>query len=99
MPDVGPLIHLRPSKVDDSTRVEIGVRQGDQVSVYYDPMICKLIVKGRDRNEALRMLRKSLDEFEIVGPSTNISFLQSLSSNPDFIAGKVETGFIKVFKT
>lgn len=80
MPDVGDLVHLRPPVPSESIRIETGVKQGDSVSVFYDPMICKLVVKGRDRDEALRILRKALGEFEVVGPQTNISFLQSLAS-------------------
>ncbi|KAJ3223675.1 Methylcrotonoyl-CoA carboxylase subunit alpha, mitochondrial [Clydaea vesicula] len=99
LPDVGPLIHLRPPQpAKNSVRIETGVTEGDAVSVHYDPMICKLVVKGRDRSDALRILRKALGEFEVVGPNTNISFLQSLASSPDFIAGDVETGFIEKHK-
>lgn len=65
LPDTGPLIHLSTPEESSSLRVETGVRQGDAVSVYYDPMISKLVVRGRDRNEALRRLRKSLGEFEV----------------------------------
>lgn len=65
MPDTGPLIHLSTPEESSCLRVETGVRQGDSVSVYYDPMISKLVVRGRDRNEALRLLRKSLGEFEV----------------------------------
>ena len=65
MPDTGPLLHLSTPLESSVLRVETGVRQGDAVSVYYDPMISKLVVRGRDRNEALRRLRKSLGEFEV----------------------------------
>ncbi|KAI8619235.1 carbamoyl-phosphate synthase L chain, ATP binding domain-containing protein [Chytriomyces sp. MP71] len=65
--------------------------------VHYDPMISKLVVKGSDRTEALRVLRKALGELEVVGLNTNIEFLKRLSSHPEFIAGDVETGFIPKF--
>ncbi|KAI9327896.1 hypothetical protein BDR26DRAFT_874718 [Obelidium mucronatum] len=71
MPDTGPLL-----------RIETGVQQGDVVSVHYDPMISKLVVKGSDRTEALRVLRKALGEFEVVGLNTNIEFLKRLASHP-----------------
>ncbi|KAJ3048724.1 hypothetical protein HK097_010262 [Rhizophlyctis rosea] len=95
LPDTGPLLHLLPPSPSDAVRIETGVRQGDEVSVHYDPMISKLVVRGDDRTEALRVLRKALGEFEVVGPQTNIAFLQALASHPAFIAGDVETGFIK----
>jgi 3-methylcrotonyl-CoA carboxylase alpha subunit len=59
-------------------------------------MIAKLVVHGNDRTEALRRLRAALDEYEIVGPKTNIGFLKALSAHPAFAAGDVETGFIPV---
>lgn len=97
MPDTGLLLHLRPPQLSQSIRNEIGVRSGDQVSVYYDPMIAKLVVHGRDRTEALRLMKKALQGYEVVGPSTNIDFLKRCIKNPDFIAGDVETGFIQVY--
>jgi 3-methylcrotonyl-CoA carboxylase alpha subunit len=59
-------------------------------------MIAKLVVHGRDRTEALRMLRKCLDEYRVVGVATNVEFLRTLAGNQSFIAGEVETGFIPV---
>jgi 3-methylcrotonyl-CoA carboxylase alpha subunit len=59
-------------------------------------MIAKLVVHGRDRTEALRMLRKALDEYHVVGVSTNVEFLRSLAGNQAFIDEEVETGFITV---
>jgi 3-methylcrotonyl-CoA carboxylase alpha subunit len=64
--------------------------------VFYDPMIAKLVVHGRDRTEALRMLRKALEEYKVVGVSTNVEFLKTLAGNSSFIEGEVETGFISV---
>lgn len=63
--------------------------------MFYDPMIAKLVVHGRDRTEALRMLRRGLEEYKVVGVSTNIEFLRTLAGNDAFIEGDVETGFIK----
>lgn len=56
---------MRPPSPTPTLRIETGVKQGDQVTVHYDPMICKLVVKGTDRNDALRKLRKALEEFEV----------------------------------
>lgn len=83
------LVHLSPPARNEFTRVETGVIQGNQyfynceigdsVSVFYDPMISKLVVKGRDRAEALQRMQSALGQYQIVGPHTNISFLQSLT--------------------
>lgn len=79
-----------------SLRLEQGFEQGAQIGVFYDPMIAKLVVHGRDRTEALRVLRGALEEYKVVGVSTNVEFLRSLAGNPAFIDGDVETGFITV---
>ncbi|KAJ2542642.1 hypothetical protein GGF49_002730 [Coemansia sp. RSA 1853] len=94
LPDTGRLIHLATPQPSTDVRVETGVQAGDAISVYYDPMIAKLVVRGEDRQAALRVLRKALAEYEVVGLHTNIEFLRRLAESPDFIAGKVETGFI-----
>lgn len=79
-----------------SLRIEQGFTQGAQIGVFYDPMIAKVIAHGRDRTEALRVLRKALDEYHVVGVSTNVEFLRTLAGNESFIAAEVETGFINV---
>lgn len=84
------------SGVQPSLRLEQGFGQGAQIGVFYDPMIAKLVVHGRDRTEALRMLRKGLDEYRVVGLHTNVEFLRTLAGNPAFIDAEVETGFIPV---
>ncbi|KIJ45948.1 hypothetical protein M422DRAFT_74953 [Sphaerobolus stellatus SS14] len=94
LPDVGPLLHISTPATNSAVRLEQGFEQGSNIEVYYDPMIAKLITHGRDRNEALRILRKALEEYQIVGVATNIEFLHSLASHPAFISGEVETGFI-----
>uniref|UniRef100_A0A663DPR4 Methylcrotonyl-CoA carboxylase subunit 1 n=1 Tax=Aquila chrysaetos chrysaetos TaxID=223781 RepID=A0A663DPR4_AQUCH len=94
MPGAGPLLHLTTPPPDSFTRIETGVRQGDEVSVHYDPMIAKLVVWAEDRQAALRKLRYSLHQYNIVGLSTNIDFLLSLSGHPQFEAGNVHTNFI-----
>ncbi|KFV91518.1 hypothetical protein N327_11804, partial [Fulmarus glacialis] len=94
MPGAGPLLHLSTPPPDSFTRIETGVRQGDEVSVHYDPMIAKLVVWAEDRQAALRKLRYSLHQYNIVGLSTNIDFLLSLSGHPQFEAGNVHTNFI-----
>uniref|UniRef100_A0A8C9SWM5 Methylcrotonyl-CoA carboxylase subunit n=1 Tax=Scleropages formosus TaxID=113540 RepID=A0A8C9SWM5_SCLFO len=94
LPGAGPLLHLSTPQSDEHTRIETGVRQGDEVSVHYDPMIAKLVVWGEDRAAALKKLRYCLRQYNIVGLSTNIDFLLHLSSHPEFKAGNVHTSFI-----
>ncbi|XP_043926598.1 methylcrotonoyl-CoA carboxylase subunit alpha, mitochondrial [Protopterus annectens] len=94
MPGAGPLKYLSTPLADVFTRIETGVRQGDEVSVHYDPMIAKLVVWGKDRSAALRKLRYCLHQYNIVGLNTNIDFLLNLSSHSEFEAGHVHTNFI-----
>ncbi|XP_040578900.1 methylcrotonoyl-CoA carboxylase subunit alpha, mitochondrial [Lepeophtheirus salmonis] len=94
MPGAGPLHHVSYPKADDNVRIETGIRQGDEVSVHYDPMIAKLVVWGPDRDSALTKLRSCLSEYNIEGLTTNINFLMNLSAHPQFVAGEVDTDFI-----
>lgn len=75
-------------------RIETGVRQGDEVSVHYDPMIAKLVVWGSDRTSALNKLRSCLAEYNVDGLQTNVDFLIRLASHSQFVAGDVDTDFI-----
>ncbi|ORY31228.1 putative methylcrotonoyl-coenzyme A carboxylase 1 [Naematelia encephala] len=93
LPDAGRLLHIRPP-ISTPHRLETGFAEGDEVSSYYDPMIAKLIVHGKDRSEALAMLRSALGEYQIVGPSTNIEFLKAVAGHTEFAKGQVETSFI-----
>ncbi|KAH8119733.1 carbamoyl-phosphate synthase L chain, ATP binding domain-containing protein [Phellopilus nigrolimitatus] len=95
LPDVGPLVHISTPSLSSSVRLEQGFLQGSSIEIFYDPLISKLVVHGRDRTEALRVLRKALEEYQIVGVSTNIEFLRALAGNEHFIDGEVETGFIQ----
>ena len=96
LPDVGPLLFLSTPEPSPSLRLEEGFLQGSNIEVYYDPLISKLVAHGRNRMEALRVMRKALEEYKVVGLSTNIEFLRTLAGNKDFIAGDVETSFIQV---
>uniref|UniRef100_A0A669BXZ6 Methylcrotonoyl-CoA carboxylase subunit alpha, mitochondrial n=1 Tax=Oreochromis niloticus TaxID=8128 RepID=A0A669BXZ6_ORENI len=94
LPGAGPLLHLSTPSPDQHTRIETGVREGDEVSAHYDPMIAKLVVWGEDRSAALKKLRYCLRQYNIVGLNTNIDFLLNLSGHPEFEAGNVSTSFI-----
>ncbi|KAL2754070.1 hypothetical protein ACRALDRAFT_1063030 [Sodiomyces alcalophilus JCM 7366] len=94
MPDSGTLVHLKTPNTDPDIRIDAGFVQGDTVSEAYDGMIAKLIVRGPDRATAIRRLERALQDYEVVGLSTNIEFLKKMCRSPAFIAGDVETGFI-----
>ena len=75
LPASGLLTHMQPpAEVHGRVRVDTGVRAGDHVSVFYDPMIAKLIVWGEDRRKALKALAHALESFQIGGVPTNIPF-------------------------
>ncbi|KUI73133.1 Methylcrotonoyl-CoA carboxylase subunit alpha, mitochondrial [Cytospora mali] len=95
MPDSGKLVHLVTPKTGEDIRIDAGFVEGDTVSSAYDGMIAKLIVRGKDRETAIRKLELALRDYEVVGLSTNIEFLKRLCMSQAFIEGDVETGFIK----
>jgi propionyl-CoA carboxylase alpha chain len=75
-------------------RVDTGVQEGGEIPMYYDSMIAKLIVHGKDRMEAIAKMREALNGFVIRGISSNIPFQAALLAHPDFVAGQFNTGFI-----
>ncbi len=76
-------------------RIDAGVREGDTISPYYDPMIAKLIVWGKDRDEALSRMRQALAAYHVVGLSTNVAFLQRLVKSEAFRTANLDTGLIE----
>jgi len=91
LPATGTLDHLAfPS----GARIETGVRPGDTISPWYDPMIAKVIVHGPTRAVALGQLARALAETEVAGSVTNLAFLGALARHPGFAAGDVDTGLI-----
>ena len=94
LPSIGRLVYYRPPGEDEHVRVDTGVYEGGEVSMYYDPMIAKLITHGADREEATAHMRSALDRFLIRGVSHNISFLSALMVNPRFVAGNMSTNLI-----
>ena len=93
-PSPGPLLHLRPPAKRENLRIETGVRQGDVVTAYYDPMIAKLVVWGESREIAMRRLFLALREYRISGLQTNIEFLSSIIRHEPFLNGELHTGYI-----
>ncbi|MYM62428.1 acetyl/propionyl/methylcrotonyl-CoA carboxylase subunit alpha [Pseudomaricurvus sp. HS19] len=94
LPVTGTLSFLEPPEESRHVRVDTGVLQGDEVSVFYDPMIAKLIVWDEDRDAALRRLGKALSEYRISGMTTNVDFLYNLATCEPFKAAELDTGFI-----
>ncbi len=94
LPATGTLTFLRTPAEDQHTRVDTGVRQGDTVSVYYDPMLAKLIVWDESRSKALQRMAIALTEYRISGVTTNIDFLYNLTTSKPFIDADLDTGFI-----
>ncbi len=94
LPATGTLHHLKFPPQDADLRVETGVRAGDAISPFYDPMIAKLVVHAGDRATALDALDTALTSTQIAGSVTNIAFLSALARNADFAAGDVDTGLI-----
>ena len=94
LPSIGTLHHLKFPEANGALRVETGVREGDAISPFYDPMIAKLVAHGPDRPAALAALRQALAATEVAGSTVNTAFLAALAANPDFAAGDVDTGLI-----
>ena len=96
MPSPGKITVLRlphgPGVRDDG-----GVYEGAEVSIYYDPMISKLCVWGRDRAEAIDRMRRALDEYTVGGIKTTLPFFREILRDEEFIAAKLDTGFIPRF--
>jgi len=98
LPATGTLHHLKFPAValaGTELRIETGVRAGDSISPYYDPMIAKLVTHGPDRQSALASLVAALEATEVAGSVTNLAFLAALASDPDFSSGDVDTGLIE----
>ncbi len=83
-----------PVPAEGGVRVDTGVYEGGEIPMFYDSMIAKLIVHGRDRSEAISRMREALNAFVIRGISSNIPFQAALLAHPDFVAGNFNTGFI-----
>jgi len=104
LPSTGRLVKYRPPAqtmeaslpmpADGGVRVDTGVYEGGEIPMFYDSMIAKLIVHGRDRNEAIAKMREALNGFVIRGISSNIPFQAALLAHPKFVAGQFNTGFI-----
>ena len=94
LPSTGRLIRYNPPETGDGVRVDDGVVEGGEVSMFYDPMIAKLITWAATRLEAIDKQIAALDQFEIEGPGHNIDFVSALMQHERFRSGNITTGFI-----
>ena len=95
LPSTGRLVKFQPpEEVAGQVRVDTGVYEGGEISMYYDSMIAKLIVHGKDRQQAIERMRDALNAFVIRGINSNIPFQAALLQHPRFCSGKFNTGFI-----
>jgi 3-methylcrotonyl-CoA carboxylase alpha subunit len=95
LPATGSLAFLQAPEESRHVRVDTGVRQGDEISVYYDPMIAKLIVWDESRERALQRLGGALADYRIGGTVTNLEFLYNLCTSRPFVDADLDTGFIE----
>ena len=94
LPSTGRLVHYRPPEESKHVRVDTGVYEGGEISMFYDPMVAKLCTWGRTRKQAIAHMRSALDRYYIRGISHNIPFLASVMGKKKFVAGKLTTNFI-----
>ncbi|MBL4721470.1 MAG: biotin/lipoyl-binding protein [Alphaproteobacteria bacterium] len=94
LPSIGRLVRYQEPAASAHVRVDSGVGEGDEISMYYDPMIAKLIVSGETRDAAIRHMGEALDAYYIRGVSHNIPFLNAVISHQRFIDGDISTAFI-----
>nr|WP_034339971.1 acetyl/propionyl/methylcrotonyl-CoA carboxylase subunit alpha [Herbaspirillum sp. B39] len=107
LPAIGTLTRMRSAPAVEFTlaapgatqpaavRIDAGVREGDAISPFYDPMVAKLIVWGADRDAALRNMARALAQYQVVGLATNIGFLQRLIAGQAFATADLDTGLIE----
>jgi len=94
LPSTGRLVKYQPPEEVNGVRVDTGVYEGGEIPMYYDSMIAKLIVHGKDRLDAITKMRAALNQFVIRGIHSNIPFQAALMQHPRFISGDFNTGFI-----
>jgi propionyl-CoA carboxylase alpha chain len=94
LPSTGRLVRYHEPPAGDDVRVDSGVYEGGEISMFYDPMIAKLCTYGATREQAIDRMLRALDEFYVRGVSHNIPFLSALMRHPRFRAGKLTTNFI-----
>ncbi len=94
LPSTGRLVRYRPPAAAEGVRVDDGVTEGSEISMFYDPMIAKLVTHGATRIEAIDRQIDALDQFRIDGIGHNIDFVSAIMQHPRFRSGAITTGFI-----
>lgn len=94
LPSTGRLVRYMSPPENKYVRVDTGVYEGGEVSMYYDPMIAKVITYGATRDQAIAHMCRALDEFYIQGVSHNMAFLSALMMHPRFVEGRLSTNLI-----
>ncbi len=98
LPDLGKLTtYIRPQGT--GVRIDDGVREGMQIPIYYDPMLAKLIVYGKDRTEAIARMKRAIKEYKITGVATTLQFCDWVLGHEQFVSGKFDTKFIENYYT
>jgi len=95
LPSIGRLEYLATPQVSAGVRIDTGVRQGDEITPFYDPMIAKLIVHGATREQAVARMRAALAGYHVAGVHTNIEFLHRLVATPSFVEARLDTALIE----
>jgi 3-methylcrotonyl-CoA carboxylase alpha subunit len=95
LPSTGRLLHLAPPPESEHVRVDTGVEQGDAITPHYDPMIAKLIVWDKRRDQALARMRQALAMYRVVGVANNVEFLSRLIGVPSFADADLDTALIE----
>ena len=94
LPGSGKLRRLDLPAADQHVRIDSGVIEGDTVTIFYDPMIAKLIVRDQTRSAALLRMRDALAKCNVVGPKSNVAFLERLVRHPAVVEGRIDTGYL-----
>ena len=94
LPSSGRLIQYYHPLPNDTLRIDTGVREGDNISIYYDPMVAKIIVRGCDRAHALSLMDQYLSQFVVEGVDSNINYLQRLLADSNVVKGHLTTNLI-----
>lgn len=94
LPGSGKLHRLQLPQPTEHVRIDAGVIEGDTVTIFYDPMIAKLIVWDQTRSDALQRMREALAQCDIIGPKSNIDFLERLVRHPAVVQARIDTGYL-----
>lgn len=94
LPSIGRIVKYSPPEENDHVRVDTGIYEGSEISMFYDPMIAKLCTYGEDRDQAIAHMRQALDRYYIRGLNHNIAFLADVLNSPRFQSGDITTNYI-----